>query len=90
MVPSPYRRPATRPDKHSEEPSEALDDAALLPVLGILWLSSVIRVFQGIWRAEPLSDELTLASAAVLLLPFFLVACVAPWIRGRRADRERD
>ena len=73
-------RAQRRPD-----PPEANDD--VLPALAVTWLASALRVAGGLWLHQPFGVELTLALAAVIVIP---LAALPRWARDRPAASLRD
>lgn len=84
MLTHPYRTPAPRPgapEPPAGPPAEG--DGELVPVYTIVWIASVMRVAQGLLRAETFGAELTLASIALVVLPLAAVEGVRGLLRAR-------
>ncbi len=87
MTPSPYRTAADLPADPAPLATPT-DDAELLPVFLIVWLSSLVRVGFGLAHGEVFGTELTLAAMAVIALPFLLKDAL--WAALRRAGRSKN
>ncbi|HEX7603549.1 MAG TPA: hypothetical protein VF316_18145 [Polyangiaceae bacterium] len=77
---SPYRTPADRADATKKELDLGCPDADLVPFLLVFWLGSLARVVLGIVRHETFGGEATLATLAVLVVPFLLKDAGAWWL----------
>ncbi|MEJ7733168.1 MAG: hypothetical protein WKG00_28735 [Polyangiaceae bacterium] len=66
----------------SEAEDRSDGEAAVWPVLALLWSVSAVRVAGALYTGETFGWEATLASLAVLL---GTVACVVWWWRRRHA-----
>jgi hypothetical protein len=83
---SPYRLPA---QVHETETGSSCPDSDVLPLLVVFWLASVARVIVGFVRHEAAGTEATLASLAVVSVPFLFKEPVT-WWWTRRCRRKHS
>lgn len=80
MGTSPYR---TAPQKGSLDRAAPAHDTDLLLFFALLWIASAVRVAVGLWYGETFTTELTLATAAVCLLPWLTRDALAALLRRK-------
>jgi hypothetical protein len=68
----------------AQEPEAALPDADLVPVFGIVWIASLVRVAGAVAFHETFGTEQTLALFCVLLLPWLLLEPLGTLARRSR------
>ena len=74
----------------TRESEEGFLDADLLPVFGIAWIASVVRVAGAVVLHETFGAEQTLALFCVLLLPWSLLEPLGALARRRRYGAEPE
>lgn len=77
---SPYRTPIERVDATREVVARDCPDRDLLPVLLLFWMASVARVAFAVAHHETFGGEATLATLAVVLVPFMMREAGAWWL----------
>jgi len=77
---SPYRIPADSAEATQEEPDLGCPDADLAPFLLVFWLGSLARMVLGIARHGTFGGEATLATLAVVVVPFLLKDAGVWWL----------
>ena len=77
---SPYRTPAERAEETKMRPEMGCPDSDLVPFLLVFWLGSAAREAFGIARHETFGGEATLATLAVVVVPFLLKDAAAWWL----------